>query len=171
LEIKKRKPSLRTLEQKAAYAAKKRAIRAADPERMRQYDRQRRAVAPEKFRERDRARWTKDSRKRESNRRFCEQNKDKVRFWFSRWRAANPEKVLANNAKRRALQRGAVVVLTAHEQAEVIALYAKARALTELVGESYHVDHIKPLSKGGLHHPDNLQVLRGRDNLRKGNKT
>jgi len=42
--------------------------------------------------------------------------------------------------------------------------------MTELTGEAYHVDHKKPLSKGGLHHPDNLQVLLGRENLKKGAK-
>ena len=25
--------------------------------------------------------------------------------------------------------------------------------------ENYEVDHIKPISKGGLHHQDNLQIL------------
>ena len=37
-------------------------------------------------------------------------------------------------------------------------------------GTRYHVDHIIPLSKGGLHHQDNLQVMRADFNLRKANK-
>jgi len=37
-------------------------------------------------------------------------------------------------------------------------------------GEEYHVDHIIPLAKGGLHHPDNLQVLPADLNLKKGAK-
>ncbi|MBK1969831.1 MULTISPECIES: HNH endonuclease [Brevundimonas] len=38
-------------------------------------------------------------------------------------------------------------------------------------GVRYHVDHIIPLSRGGLHHQDNLQVMRADFNLRKSNKT
>lgn len=34
----------------------------------------------------------------------------------------------------------------------------------------FHVDHIIPLSKGGLHHEDNLQILPAFENLRKGSK-
>lgn len=36
--------------------------------------------------------------------------------------------------------------------------------------EGYEVDHIIPLSRGGLHHQDNLQYLLKEDNRRKGNK-
>lgn len=31
----------------------------------------------------------------------------------------------------------------------------------------YEVDHVIPISKGGLHHPDNLQYLPWLDNRRK----
>ena len=36
--------------------------------------------------------------------------------------------------------------------------------------EGYEVDHIIPISKGGLHHQDNLQYLPWLENRRKGNK-
>ena len=36
--------------------------------------------------------------------------------------------------------------------------------------EGYEVDHIIPLSKGGLHHQDNLQYLTADENRRKGSK-
>jgi hypothetical protein len=94
--------------------------------------------------------------------------KEKARLNMARWRKNNPGKNGAINARRRARKLAASVPLTLQEQVEVIAIYAKARALTELTGEAYHVDHIIPLSKGGLHHPSNLQVLLGVDNLRKG---
>jgi hypothetical protein len=89
---------------------------------------------------------------------------------YSRWRKENPEKCAERSGRRRALLRQAVVPLTPQEQAKVIGIYAEARALSEIVGIQYHVDHIIPLSKGGLHHPSNLQVLRGVENMRKGAK-
>lgn len=36
--------------------------------------------------------------------------------------------------------------------------------------DGYEVDHITPVSKGGLHHQDNLQYLTVSENRRKGNK-
>ena len=36
--------------------------------------------------------------------------------------------------------------------------------------EGYEVDHIKPISKGGLHHQDNLQYLTIKENRKKSNK-
>lgn len=42
--------------------------------------------------------------------------------------------------------------------------------IREYLGEGWHVDHIVPISKGGLHHPDNLQVIRAEDNLSKNAK-
>ena len=36
--------------------------------------------------------------------------------------------------------------------------------------KGHEVDHIIPLSKGGLHHEDNLQYLLKEDNRRKGNR-
>ena len=36
--------------------------------------------------------------------------------------------------------------------------------------EGYEVDHIIPISKGGLHHQDNLQYLTPTENKQKSNK-
>lgn len=46
-----------------------------------------------------------------------------------------------------------------------------AEVLSLLHNETYHVDHIIPLSKGGTHHEGNLQILTEQDNKRKYNKT
>lgn len=95
---------------------------------------------------------------------------EKMRTAMAKWRKAHQPRCRADEAKRRALKRNAIVPLTPEEQAKIIGLYAEMRALTEIIGIQYHVDHIVPLSKGGLHHPSNLQILRGVDNLRKGAK-
>ena len=41
-------------------------------------------------------------------------------------------------------------------------------AIYELCPEGWHVDHIVPLSRGGLHVPTNLQYLTPEDNMKKG---
>lgn len=49
-------------------------------------------------------------------------------------------------------------------------LYKEASRLTIETGIKHEVDHIIPVSKGGLHHQDNLQILVWFENRRKGNK-
>lgn len=107
---------------------------------------------------------------RERKEKWYAANRDKERKRATAWSKANPERTAAHTATRRARVAGSVAKLTADEKARVTGFYAQARAMTKLMGEPYHVDHKKPLSKGGLHHPDNLQVLRGIDNLKKGAK-
>lgn len=53
----------------------------------------------------------------------------------------------------------------------IITLYKnKARHLTENSYETYVVDHIIPISKGGSFKPNNLQIITETENLKKGNK-
>jgi len=56
--------------------------------------------------------------------------------------------------------------LTQDEKQRVIDIYTRAKEL----GIDYQVDHIIPLSRGGLHHPDNLQIVLKSYNLQKNNK-
>jgi len=44
------------------------------------------------------------------------------------------------------------------------------KKIYETCPEGYEVDHIIPLSRGGLHHEDNLQYLTIAENRRKGNR-
>jgi len=47
--------------------------------------------------------------------------------------------------------------------------YGQRDRLNEEAGFiEYHVDHIIPLAKGGLHHPGNLQLITAVQNMRKG---
>jgi len=94
----------------------------------------------------------------------------KRRAYQKKWKEENKDRMCLYWSNRRARQRNLLTPLTEEEKKQVVALYVKARELTKLHGEPYHVDHIKPLARGGLHHPSNLQVMRGIDNIRKNSK-
>lgn len=62
--------------------------------------------------------------------------------------------------------------LTEQERNRLDQIYTLRDSLNQAAGRLvYHVDHIQPLSRGGLHHPDNLRVISAADNMRKGAKT
>jgi 5-methylcytosine-specific restriction endonuclease McrA len=70
----------------------------------------------------------------------------------------------------RAKKFGEAPVLTPEEHQRILLIYQECARITEETGISHHVDHIHPISKGGKHHPDNLQILTATENIRKGNK-
>jgi len=73
--------------------------------------------------------------------------------------------VNAKAAKRRAMKLNQSPQLTEEEKHRMEVLYGWAQELPGV-----HVDHIEPLSGGGLHHPDNLQIIPTKQNLEKGAK-
>ena len=70
----------------------------------------------------------------------------------------------------RAKKFGDSSVLTTEEHQRILNIYKECARITEETGILHHVDHIRPISKGGKHHPDNLQILTATENIRKGNK-
>jgi hypothetical protein len=138
------------VDKRAKAAASLRRWRTANPDKAREQSRRQRRVDPERD-----LRWRT-------------RNPAEARAAERNWRQANKDKRNAITAAYNARRKGLTPVLTVEEQAKIMAFYSEARAMTELTGEPYHVDHIKPLAKGGPHHPANLQVLRGVENQRKG---
>lgn len=133
-------------------------------------------------------RYTKDPQKYISkSTQFSKDNPEKVSVWNKTWRTKNPEKH-ADNTKnwyrtpkgrahnrhkeglRRARKKSNTPELSAQEKARIKSLYIYAQMLSEHSGVQYHVDHIKPISKGGTHEFKNLQVITAKENLTKGAK-
>jgi len=73
-------------------------------------------------------------------------------------------------ARRRVKIKESRQVNTVDEEARIREIYRQCKKLNKSGTTKYEVDHVKPLSKGGAHHPDNLQILTAKENRSKGNK-
>ena len=65
---------------------------------------------------------------------------------------------------------GELPILTPEDHQCILSIYKECARITEETGVPHHVDHIHPISKGGKHHPDNLQILTATENIRKRDK-
>jgi 5-methylcytosine-specific restriction endonuclease McrA len=65
------------------------------------------------------------------------------------------------------LKQGIPVEITEQQLREIQKIYEEAQHLTHTIGVQYDVDHIVPLFEGGLHHPDNLQIITHEEHLMK----
>lgn len=98
---------------------------------------------------------------RERNRRYRKANPEKISEWKRLDRTRNKARILADNAQRRTLLRSG-------NHPEIKMMYALRDFYEAMsIGEKFHVDHIVPLSRGGKHEANNLQVIPAIDNLRK----
>jgi hypothetical protein len=127
----------------------------------------------EKQRQRQWEKKNQDQR-RSINRRFRKGNPKSHQSSASKWKKANPAKVKFHGATRRAVERKACPPWAKEKEIadQILAHYEHAQWLFEVTGDSFHVDHIVPLSNDfvcGLHVPCNLMVLMAADNLSKNN--
>ncbi len=101
----------------------------------------------------------------ERAKRWRAKNSEKDSETKKQWKNNNQDKVNVARAKRRALKCKQILPLTDSEQFKLNFYYK----ISQYLGENWHVDHIVPLSKGGLHCPNNLQIVTKKYNLQKGN--
>lgn len=97
------------------------------------------------------------------------QKSDKGKAKRLEWRQSERGRAIRNaiNGKRRSKMKCDVNL---QENEEIVLMYQKCKDLTKITGIEHEVDHIIPITKGGLHHPSNLQILTGDENRKKGSK-
>ena len=105
--------------------------------------------------------------------------KEKMNHKQKTWRENNKEKLKDQRQRVSVKQRGyqqkrrALLKEQLPNDADLTLIqkyYILAEQMTIETGIPHEVDHIIPISKGGLHHQSNLQVLTRNENRVKGNK-
>lgn len=97
-------------------------------------------------------------------------NLEKARDCSKKWRFEHKEYDAAKTAKRKALKLSATPAWANKDKIKTE--YALAKWCTDVMGISYHVDHIVPLKSKevcGLHVEANLRVIPATENISKSN--
>lgn len=94
---------------------------------------------------------------------------EEIKTRIREWQQANPDKVRAYKANTKAIRRSQTQ--TGMSGAELSAWKTQQKKVCHWCGQScakkFHVDHIKPLSRGGAHEAKNLVISCPTCNLRK----
>ena len=127
------------------------------------------------FRERDRVQKKKNPEKhRENARSWNKRNPIKAKENLEKWKKENQDRykllLRKGSAKRRATKKNNTPDLTHNQKLIIETIYLQRLRLEKRFGIQFHVDHVIPISKGGLHIPSNLQVLPAKLNLKKNSK-
>ena len=105
---------------------------------------------------------------REARRRYAAEHPEAVLKVNRAYSKRHPYRMAAKAARQRALKL--LQCPSWVNQARIREIYFDAQLFSEAFNIDYHVDHIYPLSKGGLHVPWNLQIIPASMNLSKGSK-
>jgi len=98
---------------------------------------------------------------------YYEKNKEKIAIKRKEYYSNNKGMFIAAAQNRQRNIQLDYASLTSEEKEQVNYIYKRAMQLQVETGIEMHVDHIIPLSKGGKHHPSNLQILSACDNRAK----
>lgn len=152
-------------------AAAKR-FRKNNPEKVREWDRRWRHDNPDKSNEIKR-KWKRNNleKDREISLRCRWENIDRSREYARQWHRDNPEKSRSSVRRRRAIRHNNGPVMTGLEQQKWEAAQPKVcNYCGRDCADNYHIDHIVPIAKGGLHQAHNLAIACPSCNQRKGAK-
>ena len=103
----------------------------------------------------------------DSRREYYQKNKDMCSARSRKYHKENRALVNAYQSYVRASKRSLTPPPHLQDRPAIAKLFKSARELGELTGRKFHVDHIWPLAKGGVHHPVNHQILEAITNHRK----
>lgn len=104
-------------------------------------------------------------------RRWRENNPEKVKFWSASWKSRNKEKVLVYSRNKHAKRKSSEGKYSLLDIKRIITSQKyKCVNCHKSVKQKYHIDHIKPLSKGGTNWPENIQILCPSCNIKKNAK-
>lgn len=148
------------------------AYRAADPEKIKEQGRTRYKRNAERVSAQNSARYLLNIDKmRARSRAYREADPERYKATCKAWRKANPDKVRHQSRMNKARRRGAPGRHTRKDVAEIYALQkGKCACCRVKVGDTFHVDHIQPVAKGGSNARSNLQILCRPCNQRKKDK-
>lgn len=101
-----------------------------------------------------------------------EKRKASLKIWYEKNKNSTSYKAYGNAKTKKYTEnkRDNNYILTELDKFVEKEIYELAQIRTKETGFEWHVDHIIPLSKGGKHAIDNLQVVPAKWNLSKGNK-
>lgn len=123
----------------------------------------------------EKAQWYQDNKEkvkkrnkqyRIDNKEYFKQYRQDNKEYFKQHYQDNKPTYFAYEAKRRSLKKEAILPSSCPKAIQLF--YDEAQEISNILGIKMHVDHIRPLSKGGAHHQDNLQVITWCENLSKG---
>ena len=124
-------------------------------------------------------------KKKATEKAYRERNRERVaamwKAWYERnrerkaeidkaYRERNREQTTERNRIKRCRKRNATIRLTANEKEKIFSIERTRQQLQKETGVEYHIDHILPIVHGGIHHPVNLRIIDGRENLSKQDK-
>ncbi|NQZ48500.1 MAG: hypothetical protein HRT63_13370 [Erythrobacter sp.] len=101
---------------------------------------------------------------------YRKNNKEKISKYNSQWAKKNKALVNSYAMMRIAKKKNLTPPLTTYDKERIEALYKEAKQLEKKTGAPYHVDHVWPISKGGVHHWCNLEVIPEARNLSKSDR-